>query len=291
MRNRNNIILSILIIACLAVFFGYRVMDGMRTDTTPPEIEMTEQIPELSVSDPQSMLLQGITAKDKRDGDVTGSLVVEGVDLLDNHGRLMVRYAAFDAAGNVVKAQREAQYTDYHSPRFTMNGALVYNMGSNFDVLKTVGAEDLLDGDIQHRVRATLLDAESIAERGTHDVQFQVTNSLGDTVTQVFQVDVLDPNTYDATLDLKKYVVYLNVGDTFRPSDYLEAFTLRGVTTNLRNGLPQNYDLRVQGNVQTQTPGAYPVEYRVTYTIRHDTDPTRDQKFTAYSKLYVIVEG
>lgn len=291
MRNRNNIILSILIIACLAVFFGYRVMDGMRTDTTPPEIEMTEQIPELSVLDPQSMLLQGITAKDKRDGDVTGSLVVEGVDLLDNHGRLMVHYAAFDAAGNVVKAQREAQYTDYHSPRFKMENALVYLVGSSFDVLKNVGAEDLLDGDIQHRVRATLLDAESIAEQGTHDVQFQVTNSLGDTVTQVFQVDVLDPNTYDASLSLKEYVVYLQVGDAFNPSGYLSTFSLRGVTTNLRSGLPQDYSLRLQGDVNTRVPGAYPVEYRVTYTIRHDTDPTRDQKFTAYSKLYVIVEG
>ena len=103
MRNRINILLIVLIAACLALFFGYRVMDGLRNDETPPVIEMTEQIPEISVTDPESMLLQGITVHDKRDGDVTHSLVVESVSLLSNDGRIMVSFAAFDAAGNVVE--------------------------------------------------------------------------------------------------------------------------------------------------------------------------------------------
>lgn len=291
MKKRMQFLLLVLIAACLAVFYGYRTLDSLRTDKKAPEITMDTQIPELSVKDPKTALLQGITATDHTDGDVTSSLVVESINLLDSSGRLMVSYAAFDSAGNVAKAQREAKYTDYESPKFTMSSPLIYPYGSSFDVLSTVGATDVIDGDIQHRIKATAMEAHSIAIVGTHDVKFQVTNSLGDTSTQIFQVEVYDPATHEADLTLKEYLVYLPKGTTFTPASYLDTFTLRGVKTDLRSGLPSAYSLETKGTVQTQTPGTYPVEFWLTYTIKHATDSERDQKFTGYSKLIVVVEG
>ena len=107
MKKKGNILLVLLIIACAAVFYGYRTLDMMRTDNDAPEIYMDAQIPEVSVKDPKSALLQGIAAEDRRDGDVTASLVVERVELLDSDGSLQVSYAAFDKAGNVAKAHNQ----------------------------------------------------------------------------------------------------------------------------------------------------------------------------------------
>lgn len=291
MRKRTTILLLLLIALCVAAFIGYRVLDRIRTDTKPPEITLDSQTLEISVNDPERMLLQGITATDKKDGNVTDSLVVERIRMLDSTGRASVSYAAFDEAGNVAKASREVLYSDYVSPRFTLNTPLLYRYGTSFDILSTIGATDALDGDIQHRIRATTLDEETITGLGTHDVQFQVTNSMGDTVSLVIPVEVYDPQAYTASLTLSDYLIYLNVGDSFKPSDYLGSFTLMDDTTKLGNKLPAGYSLAIEGTVQTDVPGVYAVGYRVTYTEQSINNSLSNRKFTGYNKLIVVVEG
>ena len=287
---KKNFILMLLIAATLALFLGYRALDAIRTDTRAPEIRLDSVIPEISVEDPKSALLQGITAVDSGDGDVTSSLVVERVELLEDAGRLLVHYAAFDSAGNVAKAQREAKYTDYHSPRFTLEEPLVYRQGAAFDVLSDIGATDVIDGDIQHRVRATMLTEQTITEPGVHEVEFRVSNSLGDTVTAVLPVEVRNPER-EAQLTLSQYLLYLPVNGSFNAKDYLELYTYGEDDVDLSKGLPRGYSLKTEGKVQTQKPGVYPVEYRVTYTIVNEQDRELDVEITGYSKLIVIVEG
>ncbi len=287
---KKNVILMLLIVATVAIFLGYRALDAIRTDTTAPEIRLDAVIPEISVEDPKSALLQGITAVDSGDGDVTSSVVVERLELLDGEGNLMVYYAAFDSTGNVAKAKREAKYTDYHSPRFTLKSPLVYRQGVSFDVLSNVGATDVIDGDIQHRVRATALTDQSIVEPGIHDIEFQVTNSLGDTVTAVLPVQVYDPD-WEAALTLKQYLIYLPLNGTFNPKDYLLEYVWREDEVDLTQGLPRGYTLQTEGKVQTNNPGIYPVEFLVTYTIENEQDPERNLEYTGSSKMIVIVEG
>ena len=291
MRKRTTIILILLIVICVAVFLGYRMLDRIRTDTQPPEITLGGETLTLSVNDSKSALLQGVSATDKVDGNVTDSLVVESVNLLDSTGRANVSYAAFDKAGNVAKAQQEVLFADYASPRFILNAPLLYRYGSNFDVLSTIGAEDGIDGNIQHRIRATALDENAITTMGSHDVQFQVTNSLGDTVTMVFPVEVYDPQSYDATLTLTDYLIYLNTGDSFNASSYLSSFSLLSETTKLNGRTPSGYSLKTTGTVDTDTPGIYTVEYRVTYTEKNENNPLLSRKYTGYNKLIVVVEG
>lgn len=287
---KKNLLLIVLILLTLVIFMGYRALADLKSDTKAPEIRLDAVIPEISVKDPKSALLQGITAKDNADGDVTASLVVENIELLDGEGNLMISYAAFDSAGNVAKAQREAKYGDYENPKFTLEGPLVYNYGSNFDVLSNIGARDVIDGEIQHRVRATALVDHSIAEVGIHDVEFQVTNSLGDKVTVVLPVQVQEPE-YEAYLQLKTYLIYLPLNSSFNPRDYLKEYALRDEEVDLTGGLPAGYTLETKGKVQVNNPGVYPVEYWVTYTIENERDPELNVEYTGYSKLFVIVEG
>lgn len=281
----------LLIALCLAIFFAYRAVNQITADTEAPKISVDTQQLEVSVQDDKSALLQGVTARDSKDGDVTASLLVENIQLLDTDGTITVTYAAFDKAGNVAKAQRQVQYTDYESPKFTLSDPLLFAQGSNFDVLSVIGSQDVVDGDIQHRIRATSLDETSISTVGNHKVQFRVTNSLGDTVEEVFPVEVYAAGTYEATLSLTDYLVYVPVGTNFVAKNYLKSFTLNHKTVSIENVLPKEYSLRTSGKVDTATPGVYSVSFIVTYTPENEGNAQTVRKYTGYSKLIVVVEG
>lgn len=288
MKKRNWILL-LLIVLCLGLFQGYRMFRQAKTDTTPPKIIIPDGTAEGSILGSREALLTGVTATDDRDGDVTGSLLVEGMRLTGSDGTISVTYAAFDQSGNVAKATRSVHFSDYHSPRFQLDSPLLYPYGSRFDVLSTLGAQDLLDGDIQHRIRATAMEASSIDTLGVHPVQFQITNSLGDSVKYVFDVEVYSPSQYDAKLALKNYLVYLKVGDTFRPESYLSSFTYQNKDTNLQTRIPENFLLTTSAQVDTSAPGVYNLAYTLTYT---DTSAASGsvRQHTAYSRLIVVVE-
>lgn len=273
-----------LIVLCIAVFFGYRSFDRVRTDSRAPEISVGTQQLQVSVHDPEELLLQGVTARDNRDADVTDSLVVENVRLLQADGTAVVTYAAFDRSGNVAKAQREILYTDYESPRFTLNRSLTFAHGTGFDIMDVVGARDLLDGDISHRVRATAMDDVAISNQGIHDVQFRVTNTLGQTVELTLPVEVYASGLYDARVTLTDYLVYLDAGAAFHPNQYLDSFALGSEKTELARGIPEELTVRITGEVDTGVPGVYPVAYKISMIRGTNV-------FTGYAKLIVVVEG
>lgn len=273
--------------SCAVLFLGYRVYRQIGIDNDPPVITIADGegvLHTVSMSDLEAGLLQGVTAQDAHDGDVTGSILIEQIGGVTADHRAQVTYAAFDKANNVAKVQRTVQLTDYTPPRFTLNAPLNFVYGTTFDPLKYVGAQDMIDGDISHRVKATLMDESVISAEGTHDVLFRVTNSLGDTAQLVLPVEVYYNDRYSAQLSLTDYLIYLPVNAPFDPEDYLDEYLLLGQTTDLTGRIPSELTLTVTGQVDTKTPGAYSVGYTVS-TVR------AEHTYYGYSRLIVVVEG
>lgn len=281
---KRNIIYVVLTLLCLGVFFAYLWMAVQADDSVAPEILIDPAPLRVSVEDPESALLKGVTATDDRDGDVTESLVVEKITLSNDQGLMTVGYAAFDRAGNVTKAQREVQYVDYTGPRFQLSQALVFTENSGFDVLRVVTAQDPMDGDITQWIRATTLEEQTVAGVGNHTVQFRVSNSLGDTAILELPVEVHPAGAFYGDLKLKDYLVYLKVGDPFDETDYLLSYTLGNRTLEFKQKLPDQFRLEVDNQVDMQNPGVYPVTYRLIYT-------EGGYSYTGYSRLLVVVEG
>lgn len=283
MRKRRRVwLLIVALVLCIAGFAAYIVWDRMNTDITPPQITMDAQEIQVSVVEPTSKLLEGVTAYDNKDGDVTDSIVVESVYGMTSDNRVTVTYSAFDSSNNVTKAQRTVYYTDYESPHFVLTGPLAFEYETNFDVMDYIGAQDVIDGDIRRRIRANLVSGESsLVHEGTHNVQFRVTNSIGDTESIVLPVEVYSNDRYNAELTLTDYLVYLQKGEGFKAENYLGSFTARNKTINTR--LP-GVEVEISGNVNTQIAGIYPVSYTVKYVENSTT-------YIGYSKLIVVVEG
>lgn len=290
MKKRNWILLF-LIALCLGIFYGYQAIDRAKTDSRPPVIEISPEPLEISVNAPKGILLQDVTARDDISGNVTDYVVLESIHLLSRDGKISVGYAAFDDAGNVTKAQREVQYVNYRSPRFTLSGPLLYPYGKSFDVLNEIGATDSLDGEIPHHVRAMLTEDVPLSSQGIHMVQFQVTNSLGDTTTSVFPVEIYDAGEYNASLTLKEYLIYIPVGGIFNARFYPDTFTANRVTEELSTVLPENYTLEIDGSVDTNSPGIYPITYTLTYSEKNQWSQKTINEYVGFSKLIVVVEG
>ena len=167
-----------------------------------------------SLSD-SSILLRDVTAMDVEDGDITPSLVVESVSQFVGENHCIITYAAFDSANNVSKLTRHLFLTDYVPPRFKITAPLEFNYSSSFDPLSCIGAYDCIDGNISDRVKMILLDPEDdITARGTHRVEFRVTNSLGDMSVLEAEVEVYD-RTYTESrmipiIRLTDYIVYVD---------------------------------------------------------------------------------
>ena len=284
---KKNLLLLVPITLSAALFLGYRTWDGLRTDNTPPQISISQETLQVSVSDPRSALLQGVTAQDDRDGDVTDSLLVENITMEDSTGTVTASIAAFDQAGNVVKATRTIRFTDYRGPRFSLSRPLLYPYNTSFDLMTAIGADDPLDGSITHRIRADSLDDSAVTSLGDHQVEFRVTNSLGDTVRLTLPVTVYSDDSYGLSVQLTKYLIYLKTGSSFDPDDYPLSAS-RGMTTDsLTGSMPAGYSIRITGDVNTKIPGVYPVDYTVTYVQETNTGT---QYISGISRLIVIVE-
>lgn len=281
---RWNFLLLLTLVAAVLLFGSYQIWVHNRLDTVGPELFVEEGLLEVSVKDPDEVLLQGIRAQDARDGDVTASILVESVYGIDADNMTTVTYAAFDRSGNVSKIQRPVRYRDYEHPKFELYGSLTFSYGSGFDLLEYLGARDVIEGNIRRRVHATLIsDTKSIEAEGRHQVKLQVTNSLGDTSELVLPVEVHDPEWYTADVVLKDYLVYLEQGRRIDPRSYLKEFIFRGEPIDMTGGDPEDVTVEISNGVNTNVPGVYEVTYILSKSLNMNT-------YSGIAKLIVVVE-
>lgn len=258
-------IFSIILFICsAAIYIGCRIYAGVMTDHTPPVISGGDAI-EVSVEDPKEKLLEGMTAEDDRDGDVTDSLVVQEISEFDDEGNRTVRYAAVDDSGNVGYYSRTMTYTDYRQPTFAMSSPLRFPMGTSFNICEGITASSVLDGDLSDKIKYTLDRAVSNATTGTYDVEFRVMDSTGRTSYLKTVLEVYDPSEERIEVTLSDYLVYIRANSEFHASAYFEEASVDG-------------DLDIQSTVNTSKAGVYYTDYVVT-----------DNRLTGKSRLVVVV--
>lgn len=265
---------KILLIAALilvsTVFAITQVGGFLSGRTDGPTITCSEEILELSVKDSDEVLLSGVTARDKQDGDLTDQILVQGVSKFLEDSTARITYLVFDSDGNMATVTRQIRYTDYESPRFTVTAPLVYSTGESVGLLDRIRVTDDIDGDITDNVRVSQLEATADSEIFTVDLQ--VTNSMGDTAWVTLPVIRPVSTVNCPVVYLTSYLIYLEQGDTFAAKDYLLS-----VSTPDGRGTPSQVD--ISGLVDTHTPGTYMVFYRYTHNA-----------YTGTAVLTVVVE-
>ena len=122
----------ILFLCSTLAFAGVRLYESVMTDHQPPEISGGEETIQISVADTEDRILEGMTAEDERDGDVTDSLVVQEISGFNEDGTRTVTFAAVDRSGNVGYGTRSISYVDYQAPVFCAERAASVCYGLKF---------------------------------------------------------------------------------------------------------------------------------------------------------------
>lgn len=301
-------------VALMLLMFGaYRGMQMLKTDSSGPVISGGNDKITVSIHDGEDVLLKGITASDKKDGDVTSSLLVESISNF-YEGTRTVTYAAFDSDNHISKVQRELTYTDYTSPRFELTGSLRFRAGEQMNIDTIVKASDCLDGDLSNKVKIHTDTSINNRVIGFYTVLYEVSNSAGDIVKLPIDIEIYEPYNNEVTLNLDRYLVYYT-GETIDYKKFLKSvqrgnleYPFEGVdlvetqlpdeeTTEdmvteeetegeteeeLPNTVSKNL-VRVDAQVDTNTPGVYPVYYYFEQEYGNYTSEAKEV-------LYVVVE-
>lgn len=102
-------IIAIMVILCLGLG-GLMVYMKLSEDSQPPQIQFQDNEIVYTAGDSYDGLLDGVTATDNKDGDVTDSLVVESVYPNEDGKTATIVYVARDSSNNVGKANKVVTY-------------------------------------------------------------------------------------------------------------------------------------------------------------------------------------
>ena len=271
---------ALIFIIAAVIFAGYYFVVIASMDHEGPVINIESDRIEVSVKDPKEMLLQGVTALDRRDGDVTDSIMIESLSNFKDENERIITYAAVDKSNNVTTAKRTLVYTDYTPPEFRLSAPMRFP-SSTSNLLPYLSAKDCLDGDITSSIKITSAGGFRSGATGTFDVTFQASNSAGDVAELTAKVSVFDTYDYRATeIVLNKYLVYLDRRESFDPYKYLKNIVINGVEYDLTEGQDTygdaNVDIEeqtigydrivVSEDIDTNKPSTYDVLYSLTMT-------------------------
>ena len=237
------------------VFFGYaKIAEYRRTDSTLPTISGPKEPLKISTKYTDEDLLQGLTAYDEKDGDLTDEIMISNFSRLLEKGKCKVNYIVFDSSNQPATFSREVIFTDYRSPRIYLSKPLVFEKNSNENIYSYIGASDILDGDISSLVRVIETNVNSL-QAGRYSVRVEVTNSFGDTTQITLPVHILELIDSKVEIALTQNVVHVKKGNTFDPAKYI-----KGVA-NVDGTVLDKKLVKINAAVDTNKPGVYEVIY------------------------------
>lgn len=229
MKKFRMIWIGIVVLVTL-VFAAYRINEIRKTDSSGPVFSCDDTALEVSIHDSDDVLLQGVQAYDKKDGDVTSSILVEKYSNFYDGGKRTVTYAAFDSDNHTTELEREISYTDYTSPRFELTGSLRFRAGETVNVDQIVKASDCLDGDISNKVKILMDSVINNRVTGLYNIEYEVTNSAGDTVRLPIEIEIYQSKGNEVELNLDRYLVYYD-GESINYKDYLKSVKSGNIET------------------------------------------------------------
>lgn len=250
--------LALIIVFALAIgIFGVsEIIELGGRDATDPVIESDRDVLEIPCAYTQEQLMEGMSASDEEDGDLTDQIVAGSFSRFISDGVCSLTYVVFDSANRSASLTRNVHFTDYHSPRFTLTEPLVFRQqeGNYAEIMRRLGAQDVLDGDLDDWITQTDTDVNYSAI-GSYTMSVEVSNSFGDTSTAALPVHVVSGEEQQVQISLTAGIVYIQQGTDINPSDYIAGVTdYDGAALDIS-------EVSAESGVDINTPGCYEIHY------------------------------
>lgn len=218
-----------------------------------PKMNVPDGILRVSVKDDHLKLLEGISAVDLEDGDLTNKIFVERISEFDDNQFREVTFIVFDSDDHFTRATRKIQYIDYQKPVFDIVKPLFYDAYYTEKYSDFVHATSSLDGDLSFKI---IMEEKISDESGDYRI-FSVTDSCG--TKEKIKLKLMD--VYYSPLfkiKLKKNLLRVPLGTSIDPYDYVVSIEYMKMENN---GLINI--MKVQDDYDPTQKGTYSFIYSV----------------------------
>lgn len=239
---KQRLITIVLLLGCVAVG-AVGVLTYKKQDRTAPVITVNDKKMSYTAGDPYDQLLEGITATDNKDGDLTDEVFVDRV-VPASKKKAVVYYGVMDKSNNVGTARKTVTY---HGDN---------NMGSD--------AEDIAPADNADAENATQPDQSADQEQKDADKQ-QADQ----------QADQPDATTDDLKANGEKPAMSLTAtSETIaRGSNFNATSMVKDVVDDKDDRDTLFRQLHVDGTYDTTKSGTYELTYYVQDSDGNTSDP------------------
>lgn len=248
-----KIVFVILFVICTLLFATFFIIEKINTDDSVPVLNVPADELCLSVKCTEEDLLNGVTAYDEKDGDLTDRVIVESVSRFTKQGVSKVTYAVCDSDNHVTSRSVTLRYTDYIPPRITMSRSLCYGLNDIVNVSAVINAVDVFDGSLKKEIQLSSPDYLNNT-LGVFTINVAVSNSKGDFVEYDMPIYVEGVEANAPSIVLEQYLVYIRKGETLDPLQYVKS-----VTDAYKEDVSRT--LVIESQLDSSKPGLYTIHY------------------------------
>ena len=248
MNDNKGLKITLTVIAVVLTVLS--VLTVIFTDSKGPKITVEQRSITYVNGDDKTSLLDGVSAYDAVDGDVTVSLIVKDITVLNSGDTAKVTYAARDNNNNISEAYRIVTYVDSDENYSEPDDEAMFQEITEGEVTE---AEVSAENTEAQATEEPVEDNTQETEEPTEEVKEEPQEEEKPEESEKPQPKATDNKPEDKTpkITLKQKSVNINVGQTFNPSDYIKS-------------KENASSIAIDGAINVMAPGTYPLTFKVT---------------------------
>lgn len=249
---KQQLLTGVLVAGCVVCgIVGFVISTGQ--DKKAPVIKVEKTSISYTENESYDVLLEGVTAKDDVDGDLTDQIFIDKIVPMEN-GKAMVYYGAVDSSNNVGTAKRKVDYTPADGEAVTDPENAD---GESTDKKNDGKKDEKADGE------------KTGAEKSDEDKKAEENKDDGNTEEPDAE---LKPNGRRPAMALKTKSKTIKAGEGF---DLMSV--IKGVVDDVDKADTLYRHVCADGHYDTDTPGTYTITY---YVIDSEGNSSEPIKFT-----------
>ncbi|MDO5337687.1 MAG: hypothetical protein Q4E89_09610 [Eubacteriales bacterium] len=189
-------LIVLMIIACFGLGGGF-FYAWQQSDRTGPDITFpSDNVYSSDMTEEE--LLEGVTAEDEKDGDVTDSLLVENIFLNESGDKITVVYTAKDSSNNVTKVTRQMDFGEQDAD--SLSGNVSHSSGENAaDEEESSEALELTPAEEARRTQEAIADNMPEGSPRIYLTEYYVEISVGQTMDYLQFVSEIQDDSDDVS--------------------------------------------------------------------------------------------
>ena len=254
MNDNKGLKITLTVIA--VVLTALSVLTVVLSDSKGPVITVEQRSITYVNGDDKTSLLDGVSAYDANDGDVTVSLIVKDITVLNSGDTAKVTYAARDNRNNISEAYRIVTYVDSSEYYSEPDDEAMFQEAVEEEVTREEETSENTEAQATEEQAEPVEEAtEETTEEATEEPKAEEEPQKEEKPEESErpQPKATDKKPEDKTpkITLKQKSVNINVGQTFNPSDYIKS-------------KENASSIAIDGAINVMAPGTYPLTFKVT---------------------------